>query len=435
MNVAGKEYFSRLAALFTLLPLALLLAPTARAQQIHSYVGRIGTTSFLLAWGTLGEDGNTIGRNSTSVGDAVVEVDGRRLSSRRNWIEVTGLRPDRPYPYRLLIDGREAASGSVRTHPVRATRLSFFVIGDFGTGSRGQRRIAEAMWEEFQKRENTDSPIRFILTAGDNIYADTFIGILARNSGDEDKDWRRKFFEPYAPLLRHIPFYPVPGNHDRGGPGGEREQDYHVYLDNFFFPTFPTDEPRGYYSFSFGSLADFFALDSTAVDGYGPLRDSLSPGGGQFQWLRETLAESQAPWKIAYLHHPPFTAGPRHEPSMDSLAHVVKLFAGVGVDVAFSGHEHNFQYANRTPQTGRTLYVVSGAGGRLRGSSIWWNLENAGITGTANNRHFLAVDIAGDTMRITPLSDEPVEVRGPGGELLPVPITITHPTASARTTP
>ncbi len=36
-----------------------------------------------------------------------------------------------------------------------------------------------------------------------------------------------------------------------------------AYLDNFFFPA---PHPARYYRFSFGGLADFFALDSTFID-------------------------------------------------------------------------------------------------------------------------------------------------------------------------
>ncbi|MBF8305095.1 MAG: Metallophos protein [Acidobacteria bacterium] len=63
-------------------------------------MGRVGTDSFLLAWGTTDGDGNTIGRDSVPLGSAVVEVAGRRVSSERNWVEVTNLAPDTEYPYR-----------------------------------------------------------------------------------------------------------------------------------------------------------------------------------------------------------------------------------------------------------------------------------------------------------------------------------------------
>ena len=95
---------------------------------------------------------------------------------------------------------------------------------------------------------------------GDNIYAYVNIASLIVNSGDQDHDWDAKFYSPYRELLQHIPFHPSLGNHD--GNGSESRGDLTVYLDNFFFPE---NRPARYYTFSFGGLADFFALDSTEI--------------------------------------------------------------------------------------------------------------------------------------------------------------------------
>ena len=53
------------------------------------------------------------------------------------------------------------------------------------------------MAKEFQKRAQTDNPPRFVLTLGDNIYADVNLGYMQRHSGAQDRDWENKFFEPY----------------------------------------------------------------------------------------------------------------------------------------------------------------------------------------------------------------------------------------------
>ena len=398
-----------------LLLLALFFILPAQAQKIYTYVGRVGSDSFLLAWGTTAGNGNTIGRNSVPLGKAVVEVAGRRIPSDRNWVEVNNLSPDREYPYRLLLDGRLAGEGTVRTHPAKATKLAFFVLGDYGTGKPPQYRIAEAMRQELEKRIRSDNPVRFVLTTGDNIYGDRLLGLFQTQTrdGSLDRHWGPKFFQPNEPLLKRIPFYPALGNHDVGSVLGP-------YLDNFFFPV---AEPARYYTFSFGGLADFFALDTTGIEA-GGAGDSLAPQGRQLEWLKNSLAASQSPWKIAYFHHPPFNAGPGHPASLDSLEHVVRLFAEAGVRAVFSGHEHNFQFSRQNGLTGGVLYVISGAGGNLRSGNIQAKMGRANIAGTAAQHHFLRVEIEGRALRITPLSWEPVRVRDPNGQTLPLPIVV-----------
>jgi hypothetical protein len=400
------------------------------AQKIYAYVGRITEDSFLLAWGTAEGNGNTIGRSSESMGSAVVEADGRRFQSdRHNWVEVTGLGADTEYPYRLMIQGRQVGSGQVRTFPRTAQRLAFFVIGDYGSGKPPQYEIAEAMTQEFDRRRSSDNPVRFVLTTGDNIYSDHLLGIFATQTGSDDADWRTKFYEPYERLLREIPFYPTLGNHDRQARPGRSDGDLDAYLDNFFFPS---NEASTFYGFSFGQLADFFALDTTALAPRDPSAISLVQGGGQFKWLTENVHEAKSSWKIAYFHHPPFSAGPNHEPSLDQLAHVVRLFKDGGVQVVFSGHEHNFQFANKSEITGDTLYVVSGAGGQLRSGEIYSEMKKSDIAGSSPERHFLLVEIDGRDLAITPMAARPLDVLDANRERIPVPIVVSLPSSPER---
>ncbi|MGH9785044.1 MAG: metallophosphoesterase [Terriglobia bacterium] len=413
-----------LASLFFATPLA--------AQKVHTYVGRVGTDSLLLAWGTTDGDGNTIGRGSVPLGSAAVEIAGRRVPSERNWVEVTGLSPDTNYPWRVLLDGKVVGEGTARTNPVRATKLAFFVMGDYGTGSPPQYRIAAAMERELAKRIRSDNPIRFILTNGDNIYPSRSLGVILSRDGRRDRDWGPKFFEPYARSLKRIPFYPSPGNHDVPGMRGEGRNGPGPYLDNFFFPS---AEPSPYYTYSYGGLADFFALDTTPIqdperhlDGVSPgSENSLGAGGRQFEWLKKALSASRAPWKIAYFHHAPFNAGPGHEPSLHALRDVVRLFDEAGVRVVFSGHEHNFQFSRQNDLTGGALYVVSGAGGQLRRGNVRDNMDRANIAGWAPQHHFLLVELEGRALRITPLSWEPVRVTDSNGNPIPLPIVVELP--------
>jgi hypothetical protein len=307
----------------------------------------------------------------------------------------------------------------VRTWPAQSTKLTFFVIGDYGNASGGQRQVAELMTREFQKRAQSDNPPRFVLTLGDNIYADVNLGYTTRNSGAQDKDWESKFFQPYRDILQQIPFLPTVGNHD--GNASENRADLTTYLDNFFFPE---NRPSRWYEFDFGGLVDFFALDSSENSVSGHPSPIFAPEGEESRWLAKAMGESKAPWKIPYFHHPPFNAGPGHGASYAVLRHWVDLFQRSGVRVVFTGHEHNFQFSEISEATGRARYIVSGAGGELRSGNVMGNMARAHMEGWAAIRHFLIVEIDGMSMRITPVGTEPMVVRDGNGREIPMPLTI-----------
>jgi tartrate-resistant acid phosphatase type 5 len=399
--------------LLLLLPLGLL-----QAQDFHLYLGDVDQRSAIIAWGSTNGSGNIIGRDSVSHGKAVIRLGTRRLSSDRNWIRIDDLSPDRDYTYQVSVPGKPPLEGAFRTWPASADKLTFMVIGDYGDGRSGQYAVADAMRRGLARRSQTDNPVRFILTTGDNIYGHGFPFFL-QGTGNKDKHWETRFFRPYRDILPRVPFFPTLGNHD--GNESESRRDLPVYLDNFFFPG---GVAARYYRFSFAGLADFFALDSTENDMEGYPRSGYGPLSEQTLWLESALKSSRAKWKIVYFHHPPFSAGPRHAPSLDKLRHWVDLFRQYGVHVVFNGHEHNFQIAEKTPVTGNVQYLVTGSGGQLREGDVSKTAKARGISGWSAQRHFLMVEINGDQMRIMPTGPETVKVVSPDGGEIPMPLVI-----------
>lgn len=398
-----------------------LLAVSAVAQPFHVYVGDVGTDSAIIAWGTT-SGRNTIGRSSPSHGDATVVLGGEEHHvADKNWIQIKGLTPDSEYNYEVRLDGDSIGAGSVRTWPPQAEQLAFIVIGDYGNSSSAQRQLGAVMAREVERRLDSDNPIRFVLTTGDNIYGWWFLRYW--NTGDSDERWGPTFFDPYADILRHVPFFPTLGNHDTGD--SESVADLSVYMDNFFFPG---GEPGLWYSFSFGGLADFFALDTTAKVESGR-EPTYAPGGEQHAWLRRVLEASTVPWKIPYFHYPPFTAGPEHPPSLEELRHFHDLFVEHGVQAVFNGHEHNLQFSERNELSGGIQYVVTGAGGQLRdGKVTGQQMRRANIAGWAPQVHFLIVELDSEEMRITPIGIEPIQIRTPDGGTLETPIRVPRET-------
>jgi hypothetical protein len=194
--------------------------------------------------------------------------------------------------------------------------------------------------------------------------------------------------------------------------------------DNFFFPD---NRPARWYTFSYANLAQFVALDSTENTIAGPPSPVFAPGGEQAKWLGRVLAESHAPWKIPYSHHPPFNAGPGHGAALGMLRHWVDLFRNNGVRAVFSGHEHNFQFSEDSDATGHVRYFVTGSGIQLRPGDVRPNMRSAYIEGWSPLYEFLVVEIEGGAMHVTPLGSVPVVVRDANGKPIPMPAAIQLP--------
>jgi hypothetical protein len=100
-------------------------------------------------------------------------------------------------------------------------------------------------------------------------------------------------------------------------------------------------------------------------------------------------------------------------------------FAATGVKVVFSGHEHNFQFSDRSAATSGIQYVISGAGGELRPGDVRNKMKAAHIAGWAPEHHFLSVEIDGDEMRIASIGAsgalQPVDANG---KKVPMPLVV-----------
>ena len=373
------------------------------------YVGALSSNSVTLAWGTTDGKGNTIGRDAEIGAEARVRVGDTESRTKKAWLTVGGLAPDSEYRYSVEVPGYAEVDGTIRTWPEKAASFVFFVIGDWGSGGPAQRYVAQLMEEQLTQLAAHGKPVRFILSTGDNIYGRPG----NRGSGADDHDWEQRFFRPYANLLRRVPFYAVPGNHD--GNESERRQDLTTYLDNFFFPS---PKPVRWYRFEVAGLVEFIALDSTRNTLEGPPTPAFAPDGEESRWLTEQMERHSDLWRIAVMHHPMFTAGPDHPPFIRDAPHWLPLFQKGGVQVVFAGHEHNFQFSERDAETKGIQFVVSGAGGQLRSRSVLKKMKAAHIAGWANQNHFCVVEITRDQMTVTPIGGARFSVLGPRGDRL-----------------
>ena len=245
-----------------------------------------------------------------------------------------------------------AAAARELSLPNRPSSLKFFVLGDFGTGSRQQYALGERM-----AIVHRAFPATLVITVGDNIYG-----------GERPQDLAKKFEEPYRELLeRGVKFHASLGNHDA------REQSHYAPFNMGGRTYHSFDAPR--------QDVKFIAIESDY------------PTPKQIAWLKEELA-SRDDWIIPYFHHPLYSSGRRHGPHLDLRATLEPLFLASNVTVVFAGHEHF--YERTKPQQGITHFIV-GSGGQLRKG----NLDpRSSVTarGFDTDRAFLAVEIDGDEL-------------------------------------
>jgi tartrate-resistant acid phosphatase type 5 len=378
------------------------------------YIGALTDSTATLVWGDPAQSGNAIGLKGAGLGLVTVEIGGQTHQTAASHLTVKNLQPDTVYPYRIVRGGESLLEGRLRTWPRQAQRLIFFVIGDWGNGKKVQYELAYRMEAERRRLRERGDEVRFVMSVGDNIYG-------LRETGKTDSEWVKKFFLPYAPTLREIPFYMVAGNHD--GNESEAAEDLATQLDNTFTPN---GAGQRWFHFTYGNLAEFFALDSTRNQPSGPKAAVYTPEGEQSQWLAAMLAKPALPWRLAIQHHPMFTAGPDHPPFLPQTAHWFNLFKEHGVRAVFSGHEHNLQFSEQSAATGHMLFAVAGSGGQLRPGRVTRKMAENHIAAWAPQRAFLIVELNRDKLTVTPVATEALRLTNPSGGAVATPIEVTR---------
>jgi 3',5'-cyclic AMP phosphodiesterase CpdA len=272
-------------------------------------------------------------------GDGVERTVAATVSDSRNVARITGLSPGTSYAYEIRA-GRRALTRGLHFETVRppGEPYSFIVFGDSGKGTRVQYLLGAQM-------ASAQPPADFVLHTGDLIY-----------DGGELWLYEERFFAPYRQLLARVDFWPCLGNHDV-----DQDDRALAQVTVFELPANgPAGLPAGYnYWFDY-STCRVAVLDSNADEA--TLHDRVSP------WLTKVMADVAPRWRFVVFHHPPYTDG-KYMPDERLQRAVVPALEAAGVDVVFSGHDHDYQRTyplrdGRVVATGQgVVYVVTGAGG------------------------------------------------------------------------
>jgi acid phosphatase type 7 len=331
----------------------------ATALKRQPYLQQVTTANATLGWVTTQPAGEHVaiskpqGASLRSATAAIEDYAMRSAGENQMWSAVDTLEPSTIYCYELADDnqaltnltGFKTAPSADSTEPIR-----FMAFGDSGGGGSDQYALLEQMYKV---------PYDLMIHTGDLAYDSGTIGQFEDN-----------VFGVYADLFKNIPFMPASGNHDYGTLQGA------PFRDVF---NLPAANGEKWYSYDWGRI-HFVALDTEA--------DYAT----QAAWLEQDLAANQLPWKILYMHKPPYSSG-MHGSDTSLRSKLAPIAEKYGVQLILAGHDHN--YERMKPQNG-VAYVVTGGGGvgtRSVGTSAFTALSVDVI-------HFVYVEVGIDELTL-----------------------------------
>lgn len=294
--------------------LLLALVAPAAADELMAAVAEVTATSAIL-WARGAEPGDIAVELAPADGGAAltrtmhVAADGDLLGR----VTVTGLTPATRYRYRVR-QGERVVAGELGTapEPTTAAKVTLQWSGDLGGG--GFCRLVDGGYRIFPAmiRRTAD----FFLFVGDTIYGDVpcnrpgvvpGANFVATSVAQYRARHRYNREDPgLQALLRRTPVYAIWDDHevrnDFAGPTDPRMPAGRQAFLDYWPVAAPGDDPtRLYRAVRWGRLLEMFILDtrqyrSPDAEPDGPGKTML--GAAQRAWLVDSLAASDATWKI-----------------------------------------------------------------------------------------------------------------------------------------
>jgi predicted phosphodiesterase len=193
--------------------------------------------------------------------------------------------------------------------------------------------------------------------SGDSIYTDIVhtitsslsssgclihVGDMIEGAGHRDQ-WTH-FLQMTAPVATVMPWYAVIGNHDVNSVASQQ-----LYQEVMNLPG-----NELYYSFDLFD-SHFIILDTEVPGAVGGIV------GDQLTWLKQELQTyaGSAQYLFVFTHRPVYPQGHYRGHDLANADELHQLFTQYGVDIVFSGHEHQYY----TFRKDSVQYVVTGGGG------------------------------------------------------------------------
>ena len=267
-------------------------------------------------------------------------------SSQVHRITLTCLIPNQTYSY--AVSGSQSEY-TFRTFPEEGI-IRFVVYGDtreqlpFWNQSTHHALVAE--------RIAAEPDILFVVHTGDLV-----------NNPEDQAEWDR-FFAAAEPMMNHIPFYPVAGNHEGDSPVLQE-----------IFGVSP------WYIIQCGDVR-VVVLDSN------PLSPNMTAAQDRFV---ENVPRQEGAWAFVAIHHPLYSADPNHPGGfLDVRERWEPVFIEWGVSAVFAAHVHAYEHIE---QNGIHYFTVATGGAPSYPLSP--NKPEGYITGLENTLGYAVVTIDG----------------------------------------
>ena len=254
-------------------------------------------------WKAGSTDTTTISSNVKELYDRLVFNDNR---VNRHTVQTSGLEPGTTYDYLVEVAGKTSAVLTFTTAS-EDDNFSFIWFGD--------THHSKQWGDLLLKVEAAHPEAAFYSIAGDIVSNG-----LYRDQWDD-------IFGYTGDVFSRKPLMPVPGNHDNQDGLGNQ-----LYYDLL---SYPMNGPEGVdkestYSFAYKN-ALFLMIDAT--------QDIEL----MTAWIEEQLKNSDAMWKFAVFHFPPYNW---EEPYLDIQNEWCPIFDKYHVDMVMSGHIHYYMRSN-----------------------------------------------------------------------------------------
>lgn len=355
-------------------PMLWVQASAAEAKPIkgiHLTNGARPSRSMNVSWSTPG----SVRRPRLEIGTSrrlgtMVDVDSvssRRVDSVYHHAELSRLRPDTTYHYRLHHAGGTARTGTFRTAPERPHAFRFAALGDMGTGAAAAANI--------RLIRSQDPEMAFVV--GDLCYADS--GGMGQTAAAQ-QDFRRwdDWLAMIQPVARSMPWMTTVGNHEMEN--GNGELGYDGYRSRFRLPRNGARGAPVTYRFQRGNVG-FIALDgndasSEITHNNGYCSDELDA------WLVRSLTAFRARDDLDFIvvgfHNCAYCTNLVHASDGGVRDRWEAIFDRFGVDLVVNGHNHCYERTHlmrggrpvqeaasgaTVDTTKGTVYMTAGAGG------------------------------------------------------------------------
>jgi hypothetical protein len=294
------------------------------------FMQQVGRTSALVVWETDTDLPSRLAYGQDTPDEHHVAMD---TPTRHHVARLQDLRPGTSYAYQVTSTRVPSGVARFSTEGNLADPVCLGVFGDTRSNHQDHAAVVAGLVAA--------SP-----------WAAFHVGDLVAN-GAVPSQWDT-FFRVERPLVRSVPLYPVLGNHEGDGV---------AYLAIFELPD-DSGSPERYYTVRVGPVLVL------ALDQYG---HGVGAGSEQHAFVRDVLAASWGDPSIRHrwvvMHHGPYDSG-AHGSNLAVRESLVPLFELNGVDIVFSGHNHDYERGT----VNGIKYVVTGGGGapRYAVTGDWW---------------------------------------------------------------